>query len=161
MLLSILVAVGGVGATAAVGAAVAGTEKPDEHQPLYRPTARLAARLDRAVAPARTVELLGSLNLATMPIKPALRYFLVRHGVRALAPGSYLRLGGWYELYGRPYQAVAYVENGTRAPARGVQLLDRVRFTTGWGPEVVSLWLARHGRGASGPKRVRAGRSGR
>jgi hypothetical protein len=137
----------GVLATAAVGSAVANTEKPDEHAPLYRPTAALAARLDRAIAPGRTVELLGSLNIATMPIKPALRYSLVRHGVRPLAPGSFLRLGNWYELYGRPYQAVVYVENGSRAPAKGVQLLDRVRFTTGWGPQIVSLWVYRHGRG--------------
>jgi hypothetical protein len=139
-------------ATAAVGSAVARNEKPDEHAPLYRPTAALAARLDRAIASGRTVKLLGSLNIATMPIKPALRYFLVRHGVRPLAPGSFLRLGRWYELYGRPYQVVVYVENGTGAPAKGVQLLDRVRFTTGWGPEVVSLWIYRHGRG---PRRAR------
>jgi hypothetical protein len=136
-------------ATAAVGSAVAKTEKPDEHAPLYRPAAALAARLDRAIAPGRTVKLLGSLNIATMPIKPALRYFLVRHGVRPLAPGSFLRLGSWYELYGRPYQSVVYVENGIRAPATGLQLLDRVHFTTGWGPEMVSLWISRHGR-ASG-----------
>jgi hypothetical protein len=136
----------GVLVTAAVGGAVAKTEKPDEHAPLYRPTAALAARLDRAIAPRRTVKLLGSLNIATMPIKPALRYFLVRHGVRPLAPGSFLRLGSWYELYGRPYQSVAYVENGIRAPATGVRLLDRVRFTTSWGPEIVSLWIDRHGR---------------
>src|SRR6202035_2692354 len=136
----------GLLATAAVGAAVAGTEKPDEHAALYRPTAALAARLDRAIPSGSTVKLLGSLNIATMPIKPALRYFLVRHGVRPLAPGSFLRLGDWYELHGRPYQAVVYVENGTRAPATGAQLLDRVRFTTGWGPEIVSLWVSRHGR---------------
>jgi hypothetical protein len=133
-------------ATAGVGAVVAGNEKPDEHVALYRPAAALAARLDHAIPSGRTVKLLGSLNIATMPIKPALRYFLVRHGVRPLAPGSFLRLGRWYELYGRPYQAVAYVENGIRAPAKGVQLLDRVRFTTGWGPQVVSLWLDRRGR---------------
>jgi hypothetical protein len=136
----------GVLATAAVGSAVAKTEKPDEHAPLYRPAAALAAHLDRAVAPGRTVELLGSLNIATMPIKPALRYFLVRHGVRPLAPGSFLRLGSWYELYGRPYQSVVYVENGIRAPATGLRLLDRVHFTTGWGPEIVSLWIYPHGR---------------
>jgi hypothetical protein len=133
-------------ATAAVGSAVAKTEKPDEHAPLYRPAAALAARLDRAIAPGRTVKLLGSLNIATMPIKPALRYFLVRHGVRPLAPGSFLRLGSWYELYGRPYQSVVYVENGIRAPGTGLQLLDRVHFTTGWGPEIVSLWIYPHGR---------------
>jgi hypothetical protein len=137
----------GVLATAAVGRVVANTEKPDEHAPLYRPTAALAARLDRAIPRGGTVELLGSLNIATMPIKPALRYFLVRHGVRPLATGSFLRLGNWYEVYGRPYQAVVYVENGSRAPAKGVQLLDRVHFTTGWGPQTVSLWVYRHGRG--------------
>ena len=130
-------------ATVAVAAAVARTEKPDEHRPTYRPTMALAAHLTRVVPRGATVELVGTLNIATMPIKPALRYFLVRHGVRPLANGSYLRLGNWYELHHRAFQSVIYVNDGIRRPARGARLIDRVHFTDRWGPQVVSLWIAR------------------
>ncbi len=127
-------------ATVAVGAAVAATEKPDEHQPLYRPTSRLASRLVRAIPRGSTVEMLGTLGIATMPIKPSLRYFLVRHGVRPLAPGSFLRLGDWYELRNRPYQYVVYVREGVHRPENGLRLLDRVHITDGFGRQTVSLW---------------------
>src|SRR5207245_572599 len=110
----------------------------------------LAGR-DVGVADARLVGLARARMVARRPGAPARLTPRsgpsVRHGVRPLAPGSFLRLGNWYELHARPYQAVVYVENGSRAPAKGVQLLDRVRFTTGWGPEIVSLWVYRHGRG--------------
>ena len=130
-------------ATVAVAAAVARTEKPDEHRPTYRPTMALAAHLTRVVPRGATVELVGTLNIATMPIKPALRYFLVRHGVRPLANGSYLRLGNWYELHHRAFQSVIYVNDGIRRPARAARLVDRVHFTDRWGRQVVSLWIAR------------------
>jgi hypothetical protein len=130
--------------TAGVGAAVASTEQPDEHQPLYRPTARLAAKLVRVIPRGSTVEMLGTLGIATMPIKPSLRYFLVRHGVRPLAPGSFLRLGDWYELFHRPYQYVVYVREGTRQPASGLRLLDRVHISDGFGRQTVSLWYGPH-----------------
>ena len=144
LLARVLACIAGVLATAAVGVAVAAKGRPDEHRPIYRPTAELAARLESAVPSGRTVELVGSLNIATMPIKPALRYFLVRHGVRPLARGSNLRLGDWYELYRRPYQDIVYVDDGTRRPVRGARLVDRVSFTDRWGRQVVSLWIARH-----------------
>jgi hypothetical protein len=140
----VLACIAGVLATAAVGGAVAAKGKPDEHRPTYRPTAELAARLESVVPPGRTVELVGSLNVATMPIKPALRYFLVRHGVRPLARGSNLRLGDWYELRHHPYQDIVYVDDGTRPPVRGARLVDRTGFTDRWGPQVVSLWISRH-----------------
>jgi hypothetical protein len=139
-----LACVGGVAGIAAVGAAVAAKGKPDEHRPTYRPTAALAARLERAVAPGRTVELVGILNIATMPIKPALRYFLVRHGVRPLARGSNLRLGDWYELHRRPYQDIVYVDDGTRRPTGRARLVARAGFRDRWGPQVVSVWISRH-----------------
>ncbi len=134
----------GVAATAAVGARVASGGKPDEHQYLYRAAAALGASAQKAVPAGSTIELLGAGDVATLPIKPAVRYFLVRHGVRPLAPGSYLRLGDWYELRGRRYSEVVYVQDGRRAPVKGAQLLDRVRFGSGWGPQTVSLWLYRH-----------------
>jgi hypothetical protein len=140
----LLACVGGVIATVVVASAVAATEKRDEHATLYRSTAALAAHLERAIPSGRTVELVGSLNIATLPIRPALRYFLVRHGVRVLARGSNLRLGDWYELHNRPYDYVAYVKDGVKPPAKWARLLDRVGFRDGWGLQVVSLWISRH-----------------
>jgi hypothetical protein len=139
-----LVCLAGVAGTAAVGSAVAATGQADEHLAVYRPTTALAASLDRVLARGLTVELLGNLNVATMPIKPALRYFLVRHHVRPLAAGSAPRLGTWYELYNRPYADVVYVNDGVRSPARRARLVDRVRFSDRGMREVVSLWLVRH-----------------
>jgi hypothetical protein len=144
----VLGATAAVGATLAVGVAVAGTGQPDEHRPTYRPTAELAARLEQAIPSGRTVQMVGSLDLATMPIKPALRYLLARHGVRALARGSYLRLGSWYELYDRPFQFMVYVDDGVHRPSPQATLLDRVRFADGFGPQVVSLWIERVPRAA-------------
>ncbi len=129
---------------AGAGTAVAGTEKPDEHRSLYRPTAFLATRLERAVPSGTSIELLGNLNIATMPIKPALRYYLVKHGVRPMARGSNLRLGNWYELYNRPYSYVVNVDDGVRRPEPSARLLARVHFTDGFGHQVVSLWIAPH-----------------
>jgi len=146
-----------VAGTAGVGAAVASTERPDEHQPLYRPTARLAAKLVRVIPPGSSVEMLGTLGIATMPIKPSLRYYLVRHGVRPLAPGSFLRLGDWYELRNRPYQYIVEVREGVHSPAAGLRLLDRVHITDGFGRQTVSLWYGPHIATAAGrPARRRA-----
>jgi hypothetical protein len=148
-----------LGAVIAVGGAVASTERPDEHRSTYRPTAALAARLTRAIPAGATVELEGRLDVATLPLKPSLRYFLVRHHVRVLGRGSYLRLGTWYELYDRPFDHIVWVDDGTRSPAPHARLLERVRFRDGLGAQVVSLWvLAVHGHGKSGVARPAASR---
>jgi hypothetical protein len=152
-----------LGAVLAVGGAVASTERPDEHRSAYRPTAALAARLNRVIPAGSTVELEGRLDVATLPLKPSLRYFLVRHHVRVLGRGSYLRLGTWYELYDRPFDHIVWVDDGTRSPAPHARLLERVRFRDGLGAQVVSLWvLAVHGHGGSAiarpaaPRRLRS-----
>jgi hypothetical protein len=148
-----------LGAVLVVGGAVASTERPDEHRPAYRPTAALAARLNRVIPAGSTVELEGTLDVATLPLKPSLRYFLVRHHVRVLGRGSYLRLGSWYELYDRPFDHIVWVDDGTRSPAPHARLVARVRFRDGLGAQVVSLWvLAVHGHGASGAARPAASR---
>jgi len=149
VLASCLAGVVALGAVLAVGSAVASTEKPDEHRPDYRPTAALATRLDRVIPAHTAVELEGKLDVATLPMKPGLRYFLVRHDVRVLGRGSYLRLGTWYELYDRPFSYVVWVDDGTRAPARHARLVGRVRFRDGFGAQLVSLW-ALHVRGRGG-----------
>jgi hypothetical protein len=143
-----------LGTIIAVGAAVASIERPDEHRSAYRPTAALAARLNRVIPAGATVELEGRLDVATLPLKPSLRYFLVRHHVRVLGRGSYLRLGTWYELYDRPFDHIVWVDDGTRSPAAHARLVKRVRFRDGFGAQVVSLWvLAVHGHGKSAAPR--------
>jgi hypothetical protein len=146
LLAPVLACIVGMTAIVVVASSVAATERRDEHATLYRATAALVARLDRAIPSGRTVKLVGSLGIATLPIRPALRYFLVRHGVRPLARGSELRLGDWYELYNRPYQYVVYVEDGVKPPAKRARLVDRVGFRDGWGAQIVSLWVSRHAR---------------
>jgi len=77
-------------------------------------------------------------------IKPALRYLLARHGVRALGRGSKVRIGDWYELDGRPFQYVVYLDDGTKSPARRARFIDSVRVVDQKGLHVVSLWVAPH-----------------
>lgn len=149
VLASALACLVALGAVLAAGSAVASNEKPDEHAALYRPTAALATRLNRVIPPGATVELEGKLGVATLGMKPALRYFLVRHGVRVLGRGSYLRLGTYYELYDRPFNYIASVDDGTRPPVPRARLIGRERFPDPYGPQLVSLW-ALHVRGRGG-----------
>jgi hypothetical protein len=133
-----------VAAIAAVGAAVADTGKPDEHRSVYRPAASLAGSLERAIGPGHSVQLIANLGYSTMVIKPALRYLLARHGVRAMGRGSRARIGDWYELGNRRFQYFAYVKDGTRSPARGARLVDRVQVIDERGVHVVTAWIAPH-----------------
>ena len=95
-------------------------------------------------------------------MEPALRFLLVRHGDRVMAPGSFPRLGSYYELRGHPYQWVVYLTDGTRA-APHMRLVSRVAFRSPWGQEVLSAWVRRAGRrpfeALRGPEPDRAGRS--
>jgi len=131
----------GLGATAAVATASAHTAQPDEHVALYRPIASLAGSLERRVPPRRTVLLEGGLDVSAMPAKPALRYFLVRHGDRVLGPGSYRRLGWWYELERRPYDESVDVSDQAERPARRFSLVAEARYRDGWGAHVLTVWL--------------------
>jgi hypothetical protein len=134
----------GLLATAAVAVAVAASGRRDEHVAVYRPTATLAARLDRVIAPGHTVNLVANLGYSTTVMKPALRYLLARHGVRALGRGSKVRIGDWYELDDRAFQYVVYLDDGTRTPARGARFIDSVRVVDEKGAHVVSLWVSPH-----------------
>jgi hypothetical protein len=131
----------GVGTTAIVASASAATESSDEHVALYRPIAALVASLDRRIPPGRTVLLEGRLDVSAMPLKPALRYFLVRHGVRVLGPDSYQRLGWWYELEHRPYDADVHVSDQARSPGRRFALVGEATYADGWGAHVLSVWI--------------------
>lgn len=133
----------GLGATLAVGQAVAANEKPDEHLALYRPTRIIAARLEHLIRPGSTILMEGNLNGATMPIKPGVRYFLVARNIRVLAPGSYLRLGTWYELYDRPYQEAVYLSDRPKPPAKGLKLVAATSFFEYPGRHTIYAWLSR------------------
>jgi hypothetical protein len=147
-----LVSLAAVSATAAVGAVVSGSEKPDEHVALYRPIAALGAHLTSTFAAGQTVALAGRLDVSPMPIKPALRYLLVRHGVRVLSRGAYERLGSYYEVDHRSYGATVYVRDLFGPPAAHTQLVARARYLDGWGPWTVSVWVGpgRRGQGYDG-----------
>jgi hypothetical protein len=131
------------GAIAAAGGAVAAQGQPDEHVALYEPIRALDARL-RTLIPAHSDILLeGRLDGATMPAKPAVRYFLVSRGDRVLAPGSFLRLGSWYELYRRPYREAVYLSDVPRAPANGARLITDVRLQEGARRNTLYAWISR------------------
>jgi hypothetical protein len=150
-IVSIVFALLAVGTTAAIGATVAGREEPDEHAVTYAAVRAIDARLSKLVAPHGSVLLEGDLDGATMPIKPAVRYFLVTRGDRVLAQGSYLRLGTWYELYGHRYREAIYLSDVPRPPVRGVPLAFDVGFREGARPDAVYVWISRQpGRRAAG-----------
>jgi hypothetical protein len=99
------------------------------------------AALDRRIPAAQTVRLEGTLDVSALPIKPALRYFLVRRADRVLATGAYRRLGSWYELDHRPYDYSIYVADRSRPPVRGAAVVSRAEYTDGWGHHVVTVWM--------------------
>lgn len=139
-LATVVVSLAAAGGTVAAGAVVARGEKPDEHVALYRPIAVLGARLTGMFHAGQTVALNGRLDVSPMPIKPALRYLLVRHGVRTLSPGADVRLGSYYDLDRRPYDAALYVSDRLGPPAPRTRLIARARYVDGWGPWTVSVW---------------------
>jgi hypothetical protein len=141
--LSVALALLGVGAAAAVGWAVAASGKPDEHAVLYRPVKAIDARLARLIPRGGSVLLEGSLDGATMPVKPAVRYFLVSRSTRVLAPGSSLRLGTWYELYDRPYREAIYLSDAPRPPVKRVEQVFHVGFREGSTVNTIYVWLSR------------------
>jgi hypothetical protein len=134
----------GIGAAAAVGNAVAAKGKPDEHQVTYRPVKAIDARLAKLVPRGGSVLLEGELDGAEMPVKPAVRYFLVTRGTRVLAPGSALRLGTWYQLYDRGYREAIYLSDVPRPPVKHVPLAFDVSFSEGGTVNTVYVWRSPH-----------------
>jgi len=99
---TIAVVLAGVLGTAGVGRAVANAERPDSHVREYVPTTTIGRALVAALPSRRSIDYeLGRLDLATQPIEPAIRFWLVKHGDRPLANGSLPRLGPYYQLYHR------------------------------------------------------------
>jgi hypothetical protein len=140
----------GIAAVAVAGGAVAATAKRDQHFELYAPIERINAALERTIPSFMTVRYEGGLDPATLPIKPAIRYDLVRRDIRVLAKGSYQRLGYWYELFRRPYAMTLYVANGPRRPAKDASLVIRAGFKDPAGRHDVYVWLSRAAGNLSG-----------
>jgi hypothetical protein len=141
-LASLALALVALSATAAVGGAVAAQGEPDEHAVTYGAIRAIDARLRGLVPAHATLLLAGNLDGATMPVKPAVRYFLVARGARVLAPGSFLRLGSWYELYRRPYQEAVYLSDVPRAPVKGAGFAFAVGFREGAAHHEVYVWVS-------------------
>jgi hypothetical protein len=139
-LVPVILTLAGIGATAAVGNAVAAQGTSDEHAVTYKPIKAIDARLARLIPRDGSVLLEGELDGATMPVKPAVRYFLVARGTRVLAPGSFLRLGSWYELYRRPYREALYLSDVPRPPVKRVPLAFDVSFREGATVNTVYVW---------------------
>jgi hypothetical protein len=139
---SVLLTLAGIGTATAVGNAVAAQAMPDEHATLYKPIKAIDARLARLVPRGGSVVLEGLLDGASEPVKPAVRYFLVARGTRVMAPGSYLRLGTWYELYNRPYREAIYLSDVPRPPVKRVPLAFDVSFREGTTVNTVYVWIS-------------------
>jgi hypothetical protein len=137
----VLASLAGLAGLVAVGSAVAETAKPDSHVYEYRSIHQLAAGIERHVPRGQTIAYrFGPLDVGTQPMEPALRFLLVRHGDRVLAPGSFPRLGSYYERYSRPVQWIVDLREGAR-PQPGMTLVARVRFTSPWAKELLSAWV--------------------
>ena len=157
---TIAVVLAGVLGTAGVGRAVANAERPDSHVREYVPTTTIGRALVAALPSRRSIDYeLGPLDLATQPIEPAIRFWLVKHGDRPLANGSLPRLGPYYQLYHRHYTWIVYLGNGTARHPR-LRLVARVHFHDQWGPETLSAWVGR-ARAARPPPAARPGRRNR
>ncbi len=139
---SLLLSLAMLGTVVAVGDTVAAQGQPDEHAAIYTAVNKIDARLDRLIPRHGNVLLEGTLDGETMPVKPAVRYFLVARGLRVLAPGSYLRLGSWYELYQRPYREAIYLSDVPHAPVKGVPRAFAVSFREGSRSNTVYVWIS-------------------
>jgi hypothetical protein len=143
-----LIVIAGIAGTAEAGRAVANQEKPDSHAPLYAPTTILGKSLVAALPPHQSIYYeQGPLDLATQPIEPPLRFWLVKHGDRPLANGSLQRLGTYYMLLQRPYTYVVYVAGAHHShpppPRLHLHLLASVYFWDSWGFETMGVWVGR------------------
>lgn len=136
-------AVAGLAVCVVAGAEAAGAGQVDQHVALYAPLRAIDARLAQAIAPGRTVRYDGSLDPATLPFKPAIRFFMARRGVRVLSRGAFQRNGDWYELHRRPYDTLVAVSDRPRPPRRGLRLLIRVGFREAGAAHSVFVWMSR------------------
>jgi hypothetical protein len=159
---TILASTASLAGLVAVGSAVAATGKRDSHAYEYRSVRKASAGVERLIPSGQTLRIhTGGLDIGTQPMEPTMRFFLVRHGDRGLSNGALPRLGPYYELYNRPVQWTVYLVNGTH-PQRNRTLAARVRFTSPWGNEILSVWVrkvtARPAKAARTLTRSRPGR---
>jgi hypothetical protein len=136
-----IAAIAAVAIVATAGVAAAALQRPDEHAPYYRATARLAAGLNRALPAGTTVRVVQR-GGPMVAIEPTIRYALRAHGVRALGPYASRRPGVWYELDHRSYRYVVSV-NADRPPHyRPARVVARATMTDAHGPHRLSATLS-------------------
>jgi hypothetical protein len=123
------------------GVAVVVAMKADAHEPYYRPTRLLAAKLDAALTPGMSVRLVQR-GGPMVAIEPTIRYTLRRHGVRALGPYASRRPGAWYELDHRRYAYIVSV-NADRPPRfRPARVVARTTMVDARGRQVLTATLS-------------------
>ena len=131
-------------AAVVVGEAVAATARPTPTSTSTGRSDALAAGIERLIPPRRRrIDYrFGALDLGTQPMEPAIRFFLVRHGDRVLAHGSFPRLGSYYELYTAPCSGWCYLTDGSHRARAHDARLPRA-FRSPWGRELISAWVQR------------------
>jgi len=145
----VVASMGALGATVATAATVAAKQEPDSHVNQYHPIAAIVARLDQIVPAGQNVRVeLGATNVSTLPIEPAVRFGLVRHGDLVLSRGAHQRLGYYYELENKPYRWFVFIADGMRSRNHMLRAIT-VHFHDFWGQHTFSAWVARVGPGRS------------
>jgi hypothetical protein len=123
----------GVGAVAAVGAAVAAATGADVHEPTYRPVRSVSARLDTRLGRGDTVLIVAPSGSASgahrFDVETASVYALRRQGIDVNAPSMSRLLGGWYGERDRRQDHVLRIGSGQGLPPTG-RLIARVRPPT-------------------------------
>jgi hypothetical protein len=126
------------GALTLCALAVAAAERPDAHQPEFRPLRTITARLDHAVRPSETV-LLTQRGFAALPLEPLISYWLQRRGVHVVG-------------YHRPYDLQVEVAEAQKPTITQATVLARVTLQAApWLPgadasRVITVSAARPGR---------------
>jgi hypothetical protein len=117
-----------------LGLAISIGQPGDAHRAEYGPIASLASQLERSAAPWHgTVWLRTRLGGPAAPLAQAIKFLLRRRGLHVLQQGATARLGPWYELDRRRYDAVVYAYDTRRAPDRRAAPLARARLAVGHG----------------------------
>jgi hypothetical protein len=139
---------GAIGALAACALALAAGEQPDAHQPEFRPSQTITARLDRVVRRGDTV-LLMQRGFAALPLQPQVNYSLLRRGAHVVIDDGRLRLRTSHELGGHPYDLQVEVAEAQQPASTRASVLARVRLEAApWlpgmdAPRVITISTAR------------------
>jgi hypothetical protein len=136
-----IASVAAVVVVAGAGVAAAAVQQPDKHEPYYRATRLLAARLNSAIPPGTTVRLVQR-GGPMVAIEPTIRFTLLGHGVRALGPYASHRPGAWYELDHRRYRYVVSVNSDRPPHYQPARVVARAQMTDARGQHRLTATLS-------------------